>query len=126
MFEIFKTFFVYRVFIKYCVLSEILKYVPDSGLYRFPLSVSVCVHNGRSNTSAAAELAELRKNHNIVRKNTIFNQHHVYKNYLQFQKLLADSLYILSFHKTDFMIFFCLYTSNHICTYCAYVHISSV
>jgi len=23
--------------------------------------VSVCVHNGRSNTSAAAELAELRK-----------------------------------------------------------------
>ena len=30
-----------------------------SGLW--PLSVSVCVHYGRSNTSAAAELAEVRK-----------------------------------------------------------------
>ena len=72
MFEIFKTFFICRVFIKYCVLSEILKYVPDSGLYRFPLSVSVCVHNGRSNTSTAAELAEFRK---IT--STIFYEHHV-------------------------------------------------
>ena len=39
---------------------KILKYIPDSGLSRFPLG-SVCVHNGRSNTSAAAELAEFRK-----------------------------------------------------------------
>ena len=51
----------YRVFIKYCVISKILKYVPDSGLSRFLLSVSVCVQNGRSITSAAAELAKLRK-----------------------------------------------------------------
>ena len=36
------------------------------------------VHNGRSNTrAAAAELAEFRKNHNILRKNTLFNEHHV-------------------------------------------------
>ena len=42
--------------------SNILKYIPDSGLSRFPLGVSVCVHNGRLNTSAAAaELAEFRK-----------------------------------------------------------------
>ena len=40
----------YRVFIKYCLISKILKYIPDSGLSRFP-SVSVCVHNGRSNGS---------------------------------------------------------------------------
>ena len=53
----FKKYILYRVFIKYCVISKILKYIPDSG---FP-SVSVCVHNGRSNTSAAAELAEFRK-----------------------------------------------------------------
>ena len=35
----------------------------------------MCVHNGRSNTSAAAELAEL--GNNILRKNTIFNEHPV-------------------------------------------------
>ena len=47
-------------FIKYCVFSKI------SNIFRsllaslgFP-SVSVCVHNGRSNTSTAAELSELR------------------------------------------------------------------
>ena len=43
--------------IKYCVIYKIFKYIQDSG---FP-SMSVCVHNGRSNTSAAAELAEFRK-----------------------------------------------------------------
>ena len=31
------------------------------GLSYFPLGVSVCKHNGRSNTGAAAELAECRK-----------------------------------------------------------------
>ena len=46
----------YRVFIKYFVFSKILKYILDS-----VLSVSVSVHNGISNTSAAAELAEFRK-----------------------------------------------------------------
>ena len=47
----------YWVFIKYCVFFEDFKIY--SGLW--PLSVSVSVHNGRSNTSAAAELAEFRK-----------------------------------------------------------------
>ena len=32
----------YRVLIKYCVFSKILKYIPDYGLSRFPLVVSVC------------------------------------------------------------------------------------
>ena len=40
---------------------EDLKYIPDSGLSRFTLGVSDCVHNGRPNTSAAAELEEFRK-----------------------------------------------------------------
>ena len=59
----------YRTFIKCCVFSKIVIYIPDSGLSRFPLGgVSVCVHNDRSNTSAAAELAEFRSNHSIWRK----------------------------------------------------------
>ena len=45
-------------FIKYCgFFSKILKYIPDSVFQR-------CVHglhNGRQNTSAAAELTEFRK-----------------------------------------------------------------
>ena len=51
----------YRVFIKYCVFFEDFKIY--SGLWPLSVSlrVSVCVHNGRSNTSAAAELAEFRK-----------------------------------------------------------------
>ena len=49
------------MFIKYCVFLRISKYISDSGLSRFPLGVSVCIHNGRSNTSSAAELAEFRK-----------------------------------------------------------------
>ena len=54
--------------IKYCVFSKILKYIPDSGLSQFSLGVGVCTldftlgpPDGRSNTSAAAELTELRK-----------------------------------------------------------------
>ena len=54
---------------------KILKYIPDSGLSRF---CSSCLNqqNGRQNTSAAAKLAEFRKN--ILReKNTLFNEHRV-------------------------------------------------
>ena len=36
--------------------------------------------DGRSNTSAAAELAEFRKFKKILRKNTIFDEHPVSKN----------------------------------------------
>ena len=37
----------YRMFIKYCVFSLILKYIPDSVLSLFSLSVSVCTHTGQ-------------------------------------------------------------------------------
>ena len=53
-------FILYRVFFKFGVFSNILRYIPDSGLSRFPLGVSECTQ-GRSNTSTAAELAEFRK-----------------------------------------------------------------
>ena len=67
----------YTVFIKYCVFSKILKYIPDSGLSQFPLGgVSVCTqwqvkHQRRS------RYGRVQKNHNILRKNTIFNEHPV-------------------------------------------------
>ena len=48
--------------IKYCVFWKNLKYIPDSGLSVFPLGVS-CVHNGRSNTSTAAELVQKKSQH---------------------------------------------------------------
>ena len=69
---------IYRVFIKYCVFSTISNYIPDSGLSRF---CSVCTPdfmlgplNDRQNTSAAAELAELRKITTFYVKKTIFNE----------------------------------------------------
>ena len=45
----------------------------------FP-SISVCVHNGRSNTGAAGELAELGKSQHF-KENTIFNEHPLYTEY---------------------------------------------
>ena len=57
--ETLQTNFSYRVLIKYCVFSKILEYIPDS--LGFP-SVSVSVHNGRSNTSAASEKTQYLMN----------------------------------------------------------------
>ena len=54
----------------FCFFEDFKKYIPDSGLSRFPLGVS-CVHNGRSNTSTAAELAELRKLQHFKKKHNI-------------------------------------------------------
>ena len=52
---------IYRVFIKYCVFSKDFKLFRTLAFICFP-SWSVCVNiPGRKNTSAAAELAELRK-----------------------------------------------------------------
>ena len=86
----------YRVFIKYCVFfSKILKYIPDSGLSRFFL----CVHfmlgplNGRQNTSATAELAELRKITTFSGKNTIFNEHPVLQ-HCKIGQVLLKNLHI--------------------------------
>ena len=52
------------------VFFKDLIYIPDSCLSRFPLVLSVCVHNDRSNTSTAAALAELRKITTFLGKNT--------------------------------------------------------
>ena len=62
----------YMVFIKYCVFSKILKYISDSGLSLFPLGVS-----GRSKPSPCSRTCRVQKYHNILRKNTIFNEHPV-------------------------------------------------
>ena len=42
---------IYRVFIEYGVLLKILKYIPDSGLSRFPL-VHKCVYTMAGQTLA--------------------------------------------------------------------------
>ena len=59
--------------------TKILKYIPDSGLSRFTLGVNVRKKNDRSNTSSTcSRTGRVQKNHNIYRKNTIFNEHPVY------------------------------------------------
>ena len=55
-----------------CVFSKILRYILDSGLSRFPLGVSVCTQHQR-----CSRTSRVQKNHNILRKNTIFNEHPV-------------------------------------------------
>ena len=65
----------YIVFTKYCVFSKIFKSIPDSGLSRIPLVVSVCTQwQGKSQRTRNFRA---QKNHNILRKNTIFNEHPV-------------------------------------------------
>ena len=67
------------VFIKYCVFSKILKYIPDSGLSRFPLGVSVCTQ-WQVKHRRCSRIYTVQKNHNILGKNTIFIEHpvHIY------------------------------------------------
>ena len=64
------------MFIKYCVFSKILKYISDSDLSRFPLGINVCkqwhVKHQHCNRTG-----RVQKNQNILRKNTIFNEHPV-------------------------------------------------
>ena len=64
------------MFIKYGVFSKILKYIPDSGLFRFPLGVSLCTQ-WQANHQHCSRTGRVQKNHNILRKNTIFNEHPV-------------------------------------------------
>ena len=59
----------YRVFIKYCVFfSKILKYIPDSGLSRFPVGVSVCTHTRQVEHQRCSRAGRVQKIHNILRK----------------------------------------------------------
>ena len=64
--------------------SKILEYIPDSGLSRFPLDVSVCVYNGRSNNSAVAELAKFRKPQHLKENTQYFmNTLYLYLSWLR-------------------------------------------
>ena len=65
----------YRVFIKYCVFLKILRYIPDSGLYRFPLGVN----ESTQYQSCSSRTCRVQKNHNIWRKDIRFNEHPVGK-----------------------------------------------
>ena len=65
----------YRVFIKYCVFSELLE------IFRtlFSLAVSVCAHTRQVINQHCSRTGRVQKNHKILRKNTIFNEHPVLK-----------------------------------------------
>ena len=57
----------YRVFIKHCVFSKILKYILDSDLFRFPLGVSRCTQ-WQVKHRHCSRTCRVNKNHNILRK----------------------------------------------------------
>ena len=63
------------MFTKYCgFFSKNFKYIPDSGLSRFPLRV-VCTH---VNLQRRSRTCRVQKNHKTLRNNTILNEHPVY------------------------------------------------
>ena len=66
----------YRVFIKYCFFSKILKDIPDSGLYRFPLVVSVCTQWQVKPQCLQQNWQSSEKSQHF-KKNTISNEHPV-------------------------------------------------
>ena len=66
----------YRVFIKYCVFFRFFKNIPDSGLSLF--SLSVCTHTWQIENQRCSKAGRVQKNHKILRKSTIFNEHPVY------------------------------------------------
>ena len=68
--------------IKYCVFSKNLKYIPNFGFSRFPIVVSVCTQ-WQVKHQRCSRTGRVQKNHNILRKNTIFNEHPVYLNYVR-------------------------------------------
>ena len=58
----------YRVFIKYCVFSKVLKYIPDSGLSRFPLVVSTMAGQTpalQQNLQSSEKSQHLKEKNNI-------------------------------------------------------------
>ena len=67
----------YRVFIKYCVFSKILKYIPDSGLSQFPPRCE-CVYTMASQTPTLQQNWQSSEKSQYHRKNTISNEHPVF------------------------------------------------
>ena len=64
------------VFIKYCVFFKILKYIPNSGLSRFTLGVSVCTQ-WQVKHRRCSRTFRVQKKTQHFKKNTIFNEHPV-------------------------------------------------
>ena len=65
------TYIIYRVFIKYCDFSKILIYFPDSVFSRCQ-----CVYTHKQvDHQRCSRTGRVKKNHNILRKNSIFNEH---------------------------------------------------
>ena len=66
----------YRVFIKYCVFFENLKLFRTLAFLCFP-PVSVCVHTRQVEHQRCRRTGRVQKNPEILRKNTLFNEHTV-------------------------------------------------
>jgi len=60
-----------------CVYSKKYFNIPDSGLSLFSLGVSVCTHTRQLEHQRCSRNGRVQKNHNILRKTTIFNEHPV-------------------------------------------------
>ena len=65
----------------------ILEYIPDSGLSLLPLGVRVC-RQWQVKHQRCSRSGWVQKNHNILRKNTIFNEHPVKQKWDIFSKIL--------------------------------------
>ena len=83
----------YRVFIKYCVFSKILRYIPYSGLSRFPPGVSVCTPARQLEHQRCTRTCRVQKYHNILRK----------KKYLM-QELLKVNFWDIFTYKLGFYV----------------------
>ena len=78
---------IYRVLIKYCGFFGRLWNIPDSCLSLFSLGVSVCTHTRQVEHQRCSRTDKVKKNNNILRKNTIFNERPVHLNILSDFKL---------------------------------------
>ena len=87
---------IYRVFIKYCVFFRIFENILDSGLSLFSFGVSVCTHTRQVEHQRCSRTGGVQKNHKILRKNTIINEHPV--------AAVADSNPHNAFHNSIFKI----------------------
>ena len=86
----------YRVFIRYSAFSKICTYIPDSLLSRFPFGASECTQ-WQVKRQRCSRTWRVQKNHNILRKNTIFNEYPAaLRNVIQankdFSSLIPDML----------------------------------
>ena len=86
-------YWTYRVFIKYCVFFEDFKIY--SGPWPLSVSprcsgVSVCTQ-WQVKHQRCSRSCRVQKNHNILRKDTIFNEHTVFLFFIRFSWLRAEA-----------------------------------